>query len=174
MADTKVLKYYTGLPNRTVFNAVMTLILPSLTSTSNSKLSTFEMVVLFFMRIRLNLHEEDIGYRFGIHHTTVSQCFHKVLNVMHVKLSHLIKWPDRDTLRETLPFTFRWFFKSCCVIIDCTEIFIEQPSDLRAHAQVWSSYKYHSTIKFLIGMGLYLFYLVLLEEEFQINCSQTF
>ena len=31
-------------------------------------------------------------------------------------------------------------------------MFIEQPSDLHAHAQVWSNYKYHSTIKFLIGI----------------------
>ncbi len=33
-----------------------------------------------------------------------------------------------------------------------TEVFIEQPSDLLARAQVWSNYKHHSTIKFLIGI----------------------
>ena len=82
----------------------------------------------------------------------VSQCFHKVLNVKHVKISHLIKCPDRDTLLETLPSSFRSFLKSCSVIIDCTEIFTEQPFDLRARAQVWSSYKHHSTILFLIGI----------------------
>ena len=37
-------------------------------------------------------------------------------------------------------------------IVDCTEVFIEQPSDLLAHAQVWSNYKHHSTVKFLIGI----------------------
>ncbi len=36
-------------------------------------------------------------------------------------------------------------------IIDCSEVFMERPSDLLARAQVWSNYK-HSTIKFLIGI----------------------
>ena len=51
-----------------------------------------------------------------------------------------------------MPLSFRRFFKKCCVIIDCTEIFMEQPSDLLARAQVWSNYKHHSTMKFLIGI----------------------
>ena len=36
--------------------------------------------------------------------------------------------------------------------LDCTKIFIERPSDLLSRAQVWSNYKHHSTIKFLIGI----------------------
>ena len=51
-----------------------------------------------------------------------------------------------------MPLSFSRFFKKCCVIIDCTEIFMEQPSDLLARAQVWSNYKHHSTMKFLIGI----------------------
>ena len=38
--------------------------------------------------------------------------------------------------RETMPIFFRKFFKKCCVIIDCIEVFMEQPSDLLARAQV--------------------------------------
>ena len=30
--------------------------------------------------------------------------------------------------------------------------FIEQPSDLLARAQVWSNYKHHASLKFLIGI----------------------
>ena len=51
-----------------------------------------------------------------------------------------------------MPVPFRRFFRNCCVIIDCTEVFIEQPSDLLARAQVWSNYKHHTTLKFLIGI----------------------
>jgi len=46
---------------------------------------------------------------------------------------------------------FRRFFKKC-VIIDCTEIFMERPSDLLVRAQVWNNYKHHSTMKVLIGI----------------------
>ena len=31
-------------------------------------------------------------------------------------------------------------------------MFIERPSNLLTRAQVWSNYKHHSTIKFLIGI----------------------
>ena len=51
-----------------------------------------------------------------------------------------------------MPMSFRKFFKKCCVIIDCTEVFVERPTDLLARVQVWSNYKHHSTIKFLIGI----------------------
>ena len=51
-----------------------------------------------------------------------------------------------------MPASFTRFFKKCCVIIDCTEVFIERPSDLLARAQVWSNYKHHSTLKFLVGI----------------------
>ena len=51
-----------------------------------------------------------------------------------------------------MPISFRKFFNNCCVIVDCTEVFIERPSDLLARAQVWSNYKHHSTVKFLLGI----------------------
>ena len=107
---------------------------------------------MFFLKIRLNLLDDDIGYRFGVHPSTVSRHFHKVLDVLYIYTEHLIKWPDRETLQQTLPASFRKFFKKCAVIIDCSEIFIERPSDLMARAQVWSNYKHHSTVKFLIGI----------------------
>jgi len=147
MGNDDVVKFYTGLPNWTIFNAVLTLVSPSLPVTPLSKVTTFQMVVMFFMKIRLNLYDEDIGYRFSVHRSTVSRTFHKVLDVMHVKLSHLIKWPERETLCETLSSCFRRFFKQWCVIIDCSEVLIERPSDLRTRAQVWSNYKNHSIIK---------------------------
>jgi hypothetical protein len=52
----------------------------------------------------------------------------------------------------TMPLSFRKFFKSCVVIIDCTEVYLERPSNLLARAQVWSNYKHHSTVKFLLGV----------------------
>jgi len=150
--DKNILQFYIALPNWTILKAVFDLVLPSLFKMPNSKLSPFEIIVMFFMRIRLNLVEEDIGYRFGVHQSKVSRNFYKVLDVMDVKLSHLIKWPERQILQEILHMSFRHYFKKCCVIIDCTEVFVERPSDLMARAQTWSNYKHHNTVKFLLGI----------------------
>ena len=110
------------------------------------------MFLMLILKLCLNLFDEDIGYRFEIHASTMSRKFNRVLDVTVVRTAHLIKWPEREVLRLTMPMSFRKIFKQCCVIIDCSEIFIERPSDLLACAQVWSNYKHHSTIKFLIGI----------------------
>ena len=70
-----------------------------------------------FLKIRLNLFDENIGDRFGVHKSTVSRNFHSVLDVMTVKTAHLLKWPDRETLRQTMPVSFWRFFKGCCVFL---------------------------------------------------------
>ena len=93
------------------------------------------MVLMFLMKLCLNLFDEDLAQRFGIHSSTVSRNFHRVLDVAFEATSFLIQLLERDVLKLTMPLSFR-FFKTCCVIIDCTEIFIEQPSDLLARAQV--------------------------------------
>ena len=38
------------------------------------------------------------------------------------------------------------------VIIDCFELFIERPSNLKARCCTWSSYKHHNTAKVLLGI----------------------
>ena len=65
-----ILKFYTGLPNWIVFNAVMTLVSSCFPPMTNGKLSVFQMVIMLFMKICLNLYHKDIGHRFGVHRTT--------------------------------------------------------------------------------------------------------
>ena len=44
------------------------------------------------------------------------------------------------------------FYGRCICTFDCTEMFIERPTDLVARSQTWSNYKHHNTIKLLIGI----------------------
>ena len=71
---------------------------------------------------------------------------------MQKQPSYFTGHAETDVLWMIMPMSFRNLFRSCCVIIDCTENFIECPTDLKARAQVWSNYKHHSMIKFLIGI----------------------
>ena len=74
---------------------------------------------------------------------------------MYVKLKSLIKWPDHDASHQTLPHVFTQYFPRLTAIIDCTEIFIDCPKSLKTRAQVYSNYKKHSTVKFLIACTWY-------------------
>ena len=107
---------------------------------------------MVLLKLRLNLSDQDIAYRFGIHQSTVSRNFRKWIDVMYCRLKPLILWPEREILMQTMPVVFKNTFKKCTVIIDCFEVFCERPSSLKARAQTWSNYKHHNTVKFLIGI----------------------
>ena len=63
-------------------------------------------------------------------------------------------WPGREEIISTTPVSFRQYFKTnVAVIIDCFEIFINKPSNLKARSASWSQYKHRNTIKFLIGIS---------------------
>ena len=106
------------------------------------------------MKIRLDLSNEFLGYLFNISASTVSRIFCHTLEVFYVRLvPALVKWPQREELRLTMPYSFRnSSFKRCVCIIDCFEIFITRPSNLLARALTYSSYKSHKTMKYLIGI----------------------
>ena len=42
-------------------------------------------------------------------------------------------------------------FPNTRMVLDCTEIYTERPSGLKARQQLFSNYKHHNTVKFLVG-----------------------
>ena len=71
---------------------------------------------------------------------------------MYVRLQPLVKWPDQEQLRKAMPMEFIKCFGMCVAIIDCFEVFMECPMNLKSRAHTWSNYKHHNTAKFLIGI----------------------
>ena len=108
-----------------------------------SKLSNFQAFTLTLMKIRLNLSNFDLGFRFGISESTVGRLFCKWIEIMDIRLKFLITWPDKETLQATMPLCFRVNYGlKVTSIIDCFELFIEKPSNLLAKACTWSQYKH--------------------------------
>ena len=152
-SDDKKVKYYTGLPSYTILKVVFDFVCEEMpNSIANCKLSPFEQFVMTLMKLRYNFGDANLGYRFGVDKSTVSRYFSKWLELLYVKLSFLIMWPNREDLLKTMPLEFRRHFWQCMIIIDCFEIFIEWPTALLPRAQTWSNYKHHNTIKYLIGV----------------------
>ena len=76
-----------------------------------------------------------------------------MLEVLYVYLKPLINWPERPELQISMPQCFiDSFGKKIAVIIDCFELYIDQPKNLTARNLTWSSYKHHHTAKYLIGI----------------------
>lgn len=147
-----MLKFYTGLCLWELLKILLEYVEPYLEA-RRSSLSPFHQLIMTLMRLRLNLSGVDLGYRFGIHHSTVSRTLY-VLDVLFTRLKPLIIWPERDCLRKTMPMVFRKHFPTCVTIIDCFEVFLDRPTNLLARAQTYSSYKHHNTVKYLISITL--------------------
>lgn len=123
------------------------------THSPRSKLSKWQEFIMVMMRLRLNMSIQDIGYRFDVSTSSVSRIFHKWIDVMYIRLAFLIRWPDREELRKTMPIEFLKNFGNRVIsIIDCFEIFIDKPSGLDARCKTYSAYKNHNTCKFLISI----------------------
>ncbi|XP_076137437.1 uncharacterized protein LOC143119707 [Alosa pseudoharengus] len=150
--DNVKVKYYTGLPHLEVVMGVLACAGPYMTQ-SSKVLSPFQMLFLTLMRLRLNLPIQHIAHLFFVDRKTVSKTFSDTINVLHARTSPLINWPGRDALHATMPHQFvEAFGKRVAVILDCFEIFIQRPSNLKAQAQSYSHYKHNTTMKFLIGI----------------------
>ena len=106
------------------------------------------------IKLRLNTQFENLANLVSCSKTTVHDIFRTWINLMCLKLKFLIKQPNHDASMQTLPNVFRQYFPKLTAIIDCTEIFTDCPKTYKARAQVNSSYKKHSTVKFLIAFIL--------------------
>ena len=151
--DDEKTQFYTGLPSYTVFQTLFTVLKPCAKKEITPKCSMIDEFFLTLTKLRLGLLHKDISYRMSVSEALVSKIFHKWIDLMYRELRQLITWPDRETLRENLPFCFRRHYINVVSIIDCFEIFIERPSSLEARAATYSQYKKHNTVKFLIGIS---------------------
>lgn len=70
---------------------------------------------------------------------------------VYSKFKEVSIWSTRQQVDAKMPASFA-DYPTTRVVIDATEIFIEQPSSPVAQQQTFSSYKNHNTLKVLIGI----------------------
>ena len=153
LKDDESVVFYTGLPNIKVLRAIFDHVVKTMPMEGTCKLVPFQQFMCTLLKLRLNSSLQDLAYRFDISKTTVSRIILKWLIQMDIRLLGLIIWPDRESLRKTMPDCFQVTFgKKVAIIVDCFEIFLERPSNLQARAYTWSNYKHKNTVKVLIGI----------------------
>uniref|UniRef100_A0A3B1J096 THAP-type domain-containing protein n=1 Tax=Astyanax mexicanus TaxID=7994 RepID=A0A3B1J096_ASTMX len=136
--DDKV-QYYTGLPNLATFMTLFNFLVPLITD--KKVLTPFQKLLLTFMRLKLDLPMQHLAHLFRVSHRTVYRTFSDMVTFMCANLRPSIAWPDRDTLRKTMPGPFvEVFGNQAVVIVDCFEISSEKPTK-NAH-----------TMKYLMGI----------------------
>ncbi|XP_034742068.1 uncharacterized protein LOC117953292 isoform X2 [Etheostoma cragini] len=157
--DAEKVKFYTGLPNYFVLETVMWLLAPHMDGMKTVKLSKFQQLLLTLMRLRLDLRNQDLAYRFGVKVGTVTRTVHQMVNIMSSTLvPTAVFWPSRAELRKNLPAALRTSHPDCAVIIDCFIVPFEEPVSrgnqqqrvLPSSQGVGTSY---NVLKYLIGVA---------------------
>lgn len=105
------------------------------------------------MKLRLGSTNICLAQRFNISKTLVSNIFTTWIKILGKELGVLVYNPSKDVVMKTLPAKFKMpGYSNVRHIIDCTEFFIETPSDSDWKATTWSEYKHHNTAKVLVSI----------------------
>lgn len=116
----------------------------------SSKLPLEEELFMVAVRLRVGLTLPDLALRFGISEASVSKNFSAWINLLYFHLKDLCQMPDYEECGKAIQFSS---FPDLKVIVDCTEIFTQKPSSLKACKEVYSNYKSHTTFKFLVAIN---------------------
>ena len=147
-SSEEMMRYYTGLNSLELFNGTFEALLPALKNDPRFKIELKEQYLMTLMKLRLNLSNKDIGYRFGVSPSTVCRYIDKFVNVMFVRLPPvLLRWPDEEASQFTMPLSFKTNNPNCTCVIDCFKTNCEMHGYLVAKLSLYSKYKSHHTGK---------------------------
>lgn len=85
--DSKLVIFYTGLSNFTVLMATFEFLTKGNNAFANTKLSPFACLTMTLMKLRLNVSNFDLAFRFGICNMTVTRVLRKCILE---KISHQV------------------------------------------------------------------------------------
>ena len=171
--DVKV-AFYTGFPTSLCLKAFFQFLEPAASDLIYSKkqeenhvrtgeetkryrprsLPPIEEMFLTLVRLRLiGLLEQDLADRFSVSQSTVSRITCTWINFLYLKLKQIPMWPSRNLVRANMPKQFKEQYPTTRVIIDATEIYIEQPHLPELQQMTFSNYKNDNTFKVLVGIS---------------------
>ena len=118
----------------------------------NAKISIYDKVLMTYIKLKQNMTYSSLTVLFDdCSANTCQRVFFEMIKILSVCLKSIIKWPSRETISKNISVCFEGF-GDVRVVIDCTEIFIQQPKNLCCQLITYSTYKKGQTCKFMTGI----------------------
>ncbi|XP_064482480.1 uncharacterized protein LOC135395169 [Ornithodoros turicata] len=115
--------------------------------------SVRDQLIVVLMRLRLGLLEQELAYRYQVSLGYISELCSFWIAFLSECLQQTPIWPSKEIVTEFMPASFKDLYPTTRIILDCTELYIETPSDLRVQSDTYSAYKSHNTAKGLIDIA---------------------
>lgn len=116
-------------------------------------LKPVDEMLLTLMKLRLNLLHVDLAVRFKISASSVGTILSTWIPFLGFELKSFIRWPSMENILAHYPRCYQAIEGVVISIIDCTEIFTDNPSLAEANSKFYSNYKSHTTLKALVACG---------------------
>lgn len=114
------------------------------------KIKIENRLMIFLMKMKLNLTYSSLAVIFGVHRKTIQVIFLTFLENLRVRCQKFIKWPSREMVDALMPKSFKPKYEKCRVIIDCTEFEVQTPPGLENKIFFYSYYKKGYRLKVLV------------------------
>lgn len=111
----------------------------------------FENICLTLEKIKLDLPFNILADEYGMSLSNANTIYRKTVPVLAHFLKRFVFWPSSETIKSSLPLSFRARYNKVQSIIDCFEIQIQKPTNPMHQALSWSDYKKCNTVKYLIS-----------------------
>lgn len=174
--DNNLIRLYTGLPNFQTFLALYTYLEPKAKNlqyygggkkrklSDNFKDKGYvhkpgpdrqttlqDELFMTLYRLRQGVPTQECAFRFGLKLSNFESIFNTWIVFIALELEALCR--ITRCIRSNKAATCFQEFPDVVIVLDCTELFTETPSSLKASKQLFSNYKHHSTVKFLVGIS---------------------
>lgn len=117
------------------------------------QLSILDELFLTLIKLKRASANEDLAERFNMSSRHVSSIVITWVNLMAAAFRKTDTWLSRKKVRKLMPSCFKPLYSDVIIIVDCTEMEIERPSDLEIQCATYSTYKSRNTVKGLVGLS---------------------
>ena len=149
LTSDKNLKVATGIDDLEIFRALVKCCM------TRAKCRTADIernIIITFMKLKHAMSFSLLAVLFRLSVPSISSIFADTVTMLGVILSAAISWPEKEEIMNNMPKCFAKFQKTR-LIVDCTEVPIENAKCLCCRLKCYSHYKGQQTCKFLIGVS---------------------
>ena len=120
---------------------------------NSSSIPLIGQFLLTLKKMQLGTLDQELADEFNVSLSTVSRTFLTWVYYLYFVICSSELWPSKEKVKLHMPHVFvETQFRNTRVILDCSEIQVQQPSSLYLNSEFYSNYKGRTTLKGLIGI----------------------
>ena len=117
------------------------------------QLPPIDELFLTLIKLKRASGNEDLAERFNLSAKHISSIIITWVNLMAATFCKTNIWLSKRKVKKLMPSIFKPIHSDVRIILDCTEMEIERPSDFEIQSTTYSTYKSRNTVKGLVGLS---------------------